>query len=215
MAYTAVTASAFRKKGDTLSNKICDEFSNVETETDSLDTSVSTITSKVNYETGYIPIDITSVRIIDSNDIEASANIGGIVASDTNPALERADGATIKTVRLDWDTSADEIEIAIPPILKPPDLDETKNIYLKFIACMDGVPDDPSMNVYYADTSANTGTTFYSDDVSGNTATEYSCTILAASVTGHPGVINISFKPSAHTTNALWIYGMWLEYSRA
>jgi hypothetical protein len=45
-------------------------------------------------KTGVIPLDITSLREIASNDIQALVAQGGILASDSVPNLARVNGAT-------------------------------------------------------------------------------------------------------------------------
>ena len=48
---------------------------------------------------GFIPLDITALREIATNDIQNLAAHGGLLASDSDPALARVNGATDKAHR--------------------------------------------------------------------------------------------------------------------
>jgi hypothetical protein len=50
--------------------------------------------------------------------------------------------------------------------------------------------------------------------VTGVAVAEYTVTIAAANVAGHPGVLNIALVPAAHEADDLYLYGAWLEYTR-
>ncbi|MBE3039218.1 MAG: hypothetical protein IMZ62_10450 [Chloroflexi bacterium] len=44
---------------------------------------------------------------------------------------------------------------------------------------------------------------------------EVTVTLAAADIGGHPSVLNLSLLPDAHTTNILYLWGAWIEYTRA
>lgn len=164
---------------------------------------------------GYLPMDITSMREIASNDIQNLAAVGGILASDSAPALLRLNGATDKALAVTWATgNLDEAQF--PPIPMPADLDETSDITIHLLVKMSGG----------ADTSTNFDVQVFDgigDTEMGGSAgnftsslVEYVVTILAANISGNPtGFLNISLVPSgAHGTDTIQLVGAWGEYTK-
>lgn len=168
-----------------------------------------------NRDTGVIPLDITTLREIASNDIQDLAAHGGLLASDSDPALARVNGATDKALRVTWDTSNDTDEVQFAPVIMPPDIDSDSDVTIHLLAVMGGTTDTPTIDVQVfdgvGDTEMGGATAALSD-----TLAEVSVTIDASDISGHPtGFLNIALVPAAHTTDALHLYGAWIEYTRA
>lgn len=169
--------------------------------------------------TGYIPLDITSLREAISNDVGVAATAaargsGSILASDTTPTLARVNGATDKALRVTWATSNVD-EVMFPPVPMPPGLDGETDVTVHLLAAMAGATDTPTIDVQVfdgvGDTEMGGATAALSD-----TLAEITVTIAAANLTGHPlGFLNIALVPGAHGTDALYLYGAWLEYTKA
>lgn len=164
---------------------------------------------------GFIPLDITALREIATNDIQDLAAHGGLLASDSDPSLARVNGATDKALRVVWDTSADTDEVQFPPVFMPPDLDAGSDLTIHLLAKMGGTTDTPTIDVQVfdgiGDTEMGGATAALSD-----TLAELTVTVDAANISGHPtGFLNISLVPAAHTNDALELYAAWIEYTKS
>ncbi len=163
---------------------------------------------------GYIPLDITALREIASNDIQALAAHGGLLASDSDPALARANGATDKALRVVWDTAADTDEVQFPPIGLPPDFDTGSDFTIHLLAAMEGATDTPTIDVQVFNNVGDTEMGGATAAVTGTSLAEYSVTIANANIAALPGVVNVALVPGAHTTDDLYLYAAWIEYAR-
>lgn len=162
-----------------------------------------------------IQLDITSLREIASNDIQNLAAHGGLLASDSDPALARVNGATDKALRVTWDTAADTDEVQFPPVAKPQDLDEGTDLTIHLLMAMGGATDTPTVDVQVYDGLGDTEMGGATGAVTGTTITEYTVTIANANIAAAPGFLNIALVPGAHTNDALHLYAAWIEYTRA
>ena len=166
-------------------------------------------------KTGFIPLDITALREIATNDIQALAAHGGLLASDSDPSLARVNGATDKALRVIWDGAADTDEVAFPPVPMPPDLDETAAVTIHLLMAMAGATDTPTVDVQVFDAVGDTEMGGATAAVTGTDVAEYTVTVAAANVSGNPtGFLNIALVPAAHTTDSLYLYAAWIEYTR-
>lgn len=163
--------------------------------------------------TGFIPLDITTMREIATNDIQNLAAHGGKLASDSAPALQRVNGATDKALRVLWTAEADTDEAQFAPVVLPPDLDTSKPITLHALMAMEGASDSPAVDfqVFSGKGDVEMGGAV---TVSGTAITEYTVQIAAANIGSLPGFLNISVVPAAHETDDLYLYASWLTYSR-
>ena len=163
---------------------------------------------------GELPLDITSLREIGSDDIQALAAHGGLLASDSDPSLSRVSTSTDKALRVVWDTSNDTDEVQFPPIPMLPSMSGANDISVHLLAVMAGATDTPTIDVQafdgVGDTEMGSATAALS-----NTLAEVSATIANADLGGHPtGFLNVSLVPGAHTTDALYLYAAWLEWAK-
>jgi hypothetical protein len=160
---------------------------------------------------GFIPLDITTARIIAANAIQATVE-GGMGDSNTSPALERVNGATDKALRLAW-AAAGVAEVAFPPVVMPPDLDPGAPVEVHLICAKDA-----NANTVTIDVQAWAG--IGDTEMGGATPTiaeakaEYSVPLAAADIPAHPDFLNIQLIPGAHAGDALYVYAAWLEYTR-
>ncbi len=158
--------------------------------------------------TGAVPLNLSEFLIIATNDIANTAH----VSKNTDPILERANGATDKATRLSW-ASASVLEAAFGSIPWPADLDATAPVLVKIAAIMkSGSVDTPVIAVSAFEGIGGT-------NLGGNTgalSTTLQVLSVSLTVTGYPGFISISLKPGTHGTssNDAYIYGVWLEYTR-
>ena len=179
----------------------------------------------------FIPLDIAALRIIDANEIAPVGDTGdgsstsdsGLLASDTNPRLERVDGAGgDDCLRVTWTAAADEIEVQFPPTPLPPDLDEGENLIFRAMVSRSGTTDDCQVDVRAYETVVGA----YADDVEmgdkwvalsgvADEIEEVTVTLDHTDISGHPSVLNLALVPDAHTTDDLYLYAAWLEYTRA
>ena len=161
---------------------------------------------------GYIPLPLSSAREIATNDIINTAGDAGILSSNTSPALQRVNAATDKKLRIAWASSnSDEI---VWDFTYPPDLDDTEPIVVHLIAGMAGATNTPVLTVSFfegvGDTNAGGNTAALSATVADVTVSIAHTDVLAAGFGASIGVV-----PGAHTTDALYLYGAYIEYQRA
>lgn len=170
---------------------------------------------------GFINLNILAAREISSNDIPAISDgpltsdpngFGGLMATNTTPALERVNGATDKAIRVRW-AAANVVEVQLEPVAIPPDLDETHDISIHFYAEMAGATDTPVLTVAFF---ANKGDSNAGGNSAALSATEGEVfvDIAAADIPTHPGFFNISVLPGAHGADAADLYAAWIEYSK-
>lgn len=178
------------------------------------DTAVTAAKLDATLATGYIPLDITSLREIASNDIQALAAHGGLLASDSDPSLARVNGATDKALRVVWDTAADTDEVAFPPVPLPPDFDTGTDFTIHLLAAMSDANDTPTIDVQVFNGVGDTEMGGATGAVTGTTIAEYTVTIANANIAALPGFINVALVPGAHTNDALYLYAAWIEYAR-
>lgn len=162
---------------------------------------------------GFIPIRLETVREIVSNAITNIAANGGLLASDTTPILQLTNGDTDSALRLAWAASNSDGIAFMTPL--PPDFDPNSDLELHVVANMAGATDTPDLDL---DTFFNTGDTKVSDaiaDITGTTVAEYTGTIAAADIPKSSlWMVNIEVTPGAHTTDILYVYAIWLEYTK-
>lgn len=161
---------------------------------------------------GFILLDITSLREIASNDIQNLAAVGGLLASDSVPILERTNAATDKSLRVSWVVDGVE-EVQFPPVPMPPDLDEGTDLTVHLVA-ESGSTDTPVIDVQVWDGVGDT-------EMGGNTGalanavSEVTVTIANANVSGNPtGFLNIGLVPGAHSTDPIYLYAAWIKYTK-
>lgn len=179
-------------------------------------TSVTAAKLDASLAVGTIQLDITSLREIASNDIQALAAHGGLLASDSDPALARVNGATDKALRVIWDTSNDTDEAQFPPVAMPVDLDASTDLTIHLLMAMGGATDTPTVDVQVFDAVGDTEMGGATGAVTGTSVAEYTVTIANANVSGNPtGFLNIALVPGTHENDALYLYAAWIEYARA
>lgn len=155
-------------------------------------------------------VPLTSVREIASNDIPAAAtNQGGLLAKDTTPNLEHANGDTDSAIRLQW--AASNSDAVAFQVALPPDLDTSRDITVQVLATMAGATDTPVIDL---DTFFGVGDTKVEDAtaaVTGTSAAIYAATIAAADIPKAAAdyfTMSIEATPGAHTTDTLEVYGI-------
>lgn len=161
--------------------------------------------------TGFIPLPLAEAREITSNDYVNTAGDAGVLSKNTTPILERINGATDKKTRIAWAASnSDEIAWDFS---YPPDLDDTAAIVVNLLMLMAGATDTPTVAVSYfegiGDTNAGGNTTALSAS-----ATKKTVSIAAGDVGTYPNAASIGVVPGAHTTDACYLLGAWIEYTR-
>lgn len=164
---------------------------------------------------GFIPLDITTLKLTSGNAI-INTSEGGLPDGNTAPILQRINGATDKALRLTFAATV-VTEVQFPPIPKPPDLDGASDLTVHLLVGKDGNTDTTAnIDVQVFDGIGDTecgGATAAITETTG--LNEKSVTVLAADLGDHPGVLNIALVPSAHANDAIYVYGAWLEYTRA
>ncbi len=163
--------------------------------------------------TGTIPLDITTMRLIDTNAIPNLIE-GGVPDGNTAPSLARVNAATDKALRVIW-AATSQIEVQFAPIPKPADLDDTAAVEVHLMIGKSGNTDNSAVvAVGFFDGVGDT-------NAGGNTAalataslTEYTVSIAHGDIAAAPGFFNVTLTPGTHANDAIWLYGAWIEYTR-
>lgn len=162
---------------------------------------------------GFIPLDITTMKIIGSNVI-ANTTEGLFPDGNTAPSLQRVNAATDKALRVIWAASS-SVETQFAPVPKPPDLDGAAALTLHLMMGKDTNTDNAvtvTAGIYdgVGDTDAGGATAA----LAAATLAEYTVSLAAGDLAEHPGFLNICLTPGTHTTDAIWLYAAWIEYTR-
>lgn len=161
---------------------------------------------------GHIALRITEAREIATNDIINTAGDAGVLSSNTTPILQRVNGATDKKLRLNWASSNnDEI---VWDFVYPADLDDTAAVVVHVLAAMSGATNTPVLAISYFEGLGDTNAGGNTAAVTGTSIAEYTVTIAAGDVGAAPNAASIGIVPGAHTTDALYIYAVWVTYTR-
>ncbi len=175
----------------------------------------TSVTFPGNLAKGFIPLPLGTWRLISSNAIPAIAvasGNGGNLANDSDPKLERVNGATDKKLRIAW-AAASVVEIT-NDFVYPPDLDDAAAVEVHFLARMAaGGMDTPVVSVGYFEGIGDTNAGGDSAALS-TTLTEFTVSVAAGDVGAHPKAASITLIPAAHANEALELYGTWIEYTR-
>lgn len=163
--------------------------------------------------TGFIPLDITTVKIISSNAI-GNTTEGLLPDGNTDPILQRTNGATDKALRLVWAANS-AVEVQFGAVPKPPDLDDTAALTVNLMISKDTNTDttaEVAVGVFDGIGDTNCG---------GNTAAlasaslaKYSVSVAHGDLADYPGMLNIVLTPGTHANDAIRLHAAWLEYTR-
>ena len=173
---------------------------------------ISDQTPAGNLAKGWIHLDLGTARIISGGAIQNTVE-GGVPDGNTAPSLSRVNGATDKAIRLAWAASG-SAELTWGPIVYPPDLDDTAVVSVHFLAAMAGLTDTPVLTVAAFEGVGDADAGGATAAVTGTAVAEYSVEIAAANIGAHPKALTIGLTPGAHTTDILYMYGAWMEYTR-
>lgn len=162
--------------------------------------------------TGFLALPLAEAREVATNAIQNLAAHGGILAVDSTPILERVNGATDKQLRIDWAASnSDEITWSV---MSPPDLDDAAAVTVKILAASAGATNSPVVAVGFFEGVGDTNAGGNTAAVTGTTPAVYSVAIAHGDIAAAPQPWAISLVPAAHTTDAVYLYGAWIEYTR-
>lgn len=165
-------------------------------------------------KTGFIPLDITALRII-AGDVIGNTTEGMLLDGNTAPSLQRVNSATDKALRVIW-ASSSSVECQFPPVPKPPDLNGAADASVHLLLAKDTNTDNAvTVDVQVFDGVGDTECGAATAAIAAATLAEYSATIALADLGDHPGFLNISLIPGTHTTDAIYLYAAWIEYVRA
>jgi hypothetical protein len=161
---------------------------------------------------GFLPLPLHDARRIVTNATVNLAGSGGIVASDSAPALARTNGATDPSLRLAWAASS-SVEVQWN-VVAPADLDANFPVLVKLFAAMGGTTDTPTITVAFFAGVGGTNGGSATAAVSGTTPATKTVTVAASNIGAAGTPWNITLVPGAHTTDALYVYDVRLEYTR-
>jgi hypothetical protein len=160
----------------------------------------------------FIPVALTSLRELTAGAIPNAAANGGLLASDTTPILNTANGDTDGAFRLSWAASnSDAVGFQIP---LPPDFDGAANLEIHVRAAMAGATDTPTISCDSYFDEGDIKVADVSAAITGAAYAEYTITIAAADIPDTAQTFSVELTPGAHTTDALYLSAIWIEYKR-
>jgi hypothetical protein len=166
-----------------------------------------------NVATGFIPLRVAGMYIIASNVI-GNTSEGMLLDGNTAPSLQRVNSATDKALRVIWAASS-SVETQFAEVAKPPDLNGAAVLEVHLMIGKDTNTDSTvTMAVGIFDGVGDTNAGGNTSAISTATLTEYTVIMTAADLAESPGFLNITLTPGTHTTDAIWLYAAWIEYSR-
>lgn len=170
-----------------------------------VETAIAEIYQHLKSVQGFIPVPLATVLEGDAT------NVVGYLKSDTTPKLDMTNGDTDSALLITWAASDNTPVLFQVPL--PPDLDVAKDLLVKFRAKMAGAVNTP---VISADSYFNEGDTKVEDDSAALSAAyaEKTITIAAADVPAGAQTLTVELTPGAHTTDALSLSALWIEYAR-
>ena len=156
---------------------------------------------------GIVQLDLSQVTIITSNAIDTQAHAAGLPASNTNPTLQRSNGATDKSLVLSWAASNSQ-EVQFPGIVIPPDCNIAQAVIFNCLADMSGATDTPVLTLAAFEGVGGTNL--------GAATVALSATLalltVSLTLTAYPNFLSLTLTPGTHTTNAVNLYAAWLTY---
>jgi hypothetical protein len=161
---------------------------------------------------GYIPLPLATGREIGSNDIINTAGDAGVLSKNTTPILERINAATDTQLRLNW--AAGNVDEITWSVVSPPDLDDAAAVEVHILAAMAGTTDTPVAAVKFFEGIGDTNAGGNTAAITGTAMAEYSVSVAHGDIGASPKPWAISLVPAAHTTDALYVFGAWIEYTR-
>ncbi len=159
--------------------------------------------------TATIQLPLTAARVLTSNNIPAIAAVGGLLASDSLPSLQHVNGATDKSLVINWAaTSVTEIQWQIT---SPEDFDPSAPVYVNVIAYMGGATDTPTLTVAFFEGFGGTNLGGATAALSTTKAKKF---VSVAATATTPAQWAISVVPGTHGTDAVKIIGAWVSYTK-
>ncbi len=162
----------------------------------------------------FIPLSMVNAREVSSGDPGNIAVNGGILASDTTPILEAANGATDSMLRITWAaTNVDPIALSTP---LPPDFNPGADLVFHYRATTGAATDTFKLTL---ESWFNEGDTKVSDTSTANlsqsgTYAEGTITIANADIPAGAQTITINLFPAAHANDTCLLNAScWFEYT--
>jgi hypothetical protein len=158
------------------------------------------------YRTATVQLPLANARELSGGSYINTAGIGGVLTSDTTPALSFNSGGT----RLTW--AASNVDAIAWSVMAPSDFDTNFVVTVKIIASMGGSSDTPTVGISFVEGMSGS-------NVGGNTAAlstsaaVKSVTVSAANTAGGDQW-TIILTPGTHGTDTLRIDAAWIEYTR-
>jgi len=163
--------------------------------------------------TGFIPLDITTIKLTNTNAI-INTTEGGFPDGNTTPLLERVNGATDIALRVTWAANV-VTECQFPPIPKPPDLDGAADLTFHMMLAKGSNTDNAAVvGVKIFDGVGDTDAGGNTAALAASTLAEKTVTLAHANLADAPGFLNISVTPGVHANDAIYLYAAWIEYTR-
>jgi hypothetical protein len=162
---------------------------------------------------GVIQLPLAVARELGSNEYVNTAGDAGVLSNDTTPLIEAANPGTDQVTRLNW--AATNVDKIAWQVALPQDLNAAYPVTLHTLSKMAGATDTPAITweAFWGEGDSDSGSA--ATPALSATLAEQIATIAAADVLAHPNVLNVTLVPGAHGTDIAYLYGAWIEYTRA
>lgn len=172
--------------------------------------SVTAAKLSVTLATGFIWLDLFAARALAAGDVQNKAAVGGLLAKDSDPILERINLATDKGLRVKW-AAGSVVELQLPPFPYPADLDSSQPVIVSLRGRMGGSTNTAAFTVAYFEGVGGT-------DKGGVTGAlgpaEANVTRTVNAVAAPPQFVSVSITPAAHATDTVELHAAWCTYTR-
>lgn len=212
--------------GDTVTVKVTSRTSaGVSTWKVTESSAIKNIKTTLTTSYGYVPIPLINWRETGTDDTlavvpGAGLGAGGVLGTDSTPALEYINGDTNSSLRIFY--AASGVQPIVTQVILPADLDETQPIYFKAVGVMSGATNAPvlSLDTYFTEltgggmTKVEDDTSAFSDAVGVVSATIAASDFASLVNNNTPLFATIEVTPGSHGTDSIAIYGTYLQYTK-
>ena len=162
---------------------------------------------------GFVGVSLAILREVVSDDIPNAAGHGGLLAKDTTPKLEFANGDTDSCLRLNW--AAGSQDAVVMQVALPRDFDSSSDLELHCRAASGGTTDKAGFDIDAYFNEGDSKVEGACEQAAASTMyEELVATIAAADIPSGAQTVTIELTPKAHGTDTIYGTAIWLEYSR-
>jgi len=162
---------------------------------------------------GVVGVSLAVLREVAGNDIPNAAGQGGLLAQDTTPKLEFANGDTDSCMRLNW--AAGNQDAVVLQVVLPVDFDGSSDLEVHCRMASGGTTDKAGFDIdAYFNEGGSKVEGAGEQAAASTTYEELVVTIAAEDIPTGAQTVTIELAPKVHGADAMYCTAIWLEYNR-